>query len=119
MARRGPTDNHFISVSRAGVLMARRKGQAPVAITTVEAGLAIEPPGLPPMRIFFERSGRNRILNVIDFEVGGERLPIEAFFDRFGLLPDDLGRFMRAAVDAALDAAVDGEKAAQKADPSP
>ena len=43
------SDNHFITVSKQGVLMARRKGAAPVAVARAEEGLVVRPePELEP-----------------------------------------------------------------------
>ncbi|MCB9544977.1 MAG: hypothetical protein H6706_03695 [Myxococcales bacterium] len=102
------SDNHFISVSRAGVLLARPKGGAPVAIATCEGGLATPSP-LGPLRVFFDRSGANRHVHVIAVEVDGERLDVDAFLARPGATAEDLGRWMRAAVDAAVAAAQAGD----------
>lgn len=38
------SDNHFITVSRQGELMARRKGHKPVKVADAERGLVVHPP---------------------------------------------------------------------------
>ncbi|MEZ4466023.1 MAG: hypothetical protein R3F43_16585 [bacterium] len=99
------SDNHFISVSRAGVLLARQKGRPPVAIATRDGGLPVPSP-LGPLRVFFDRSGANRHVHVLAVELAGERLDVDDFLTRAGVPAELLGRWMREAVDAALAAAL-------------
>lgn len=101
------SDNHFISVSKRGVLLARRKGQAPVEVATAEQGLEIQPDRGPPRpaRVFFAPGGSNRMVRVLHVTVDGEHLGVDEFLRRYGVSERDLGRWMRAAVDAALDLA--------------
>jgi hypothetical protein len=101
------SDNHFISVSKRGVLLARRKGRAPVEVATAEEGLEIQPDrGLPqPVRVFFAPGGNNRVVRVLHVVIGGEQLEVDEMLRRYEVDERDLGRWMRAAVDAALDRA--------------
>lgn len=102
-------DNHFITVSRAGVLMARRKGRPPVAIAHASEGLRVSPDepalarGVPPELIVrFRHGGDNREVCVLDVNVGEFVLEIEPFMERYSVSGPELGRWMRAAVEAVL-----------------
>lgn len=104
------SDNHFISVSRAGELMARRKGQAPVRVATVAAGILVETDdaaranGAPSrVRVHFAAGGGNRRLHVTGVEVDGVVLDVDAFLSRHAVTEEALGRWLRAAVERALD----------------
>ncbi|MCA9655817.1 MAG: hypothetical protein H6712_35380 [Myxococcales bacterium] len=103
------SDNHFITVSKQGVLMARRKGAAPVAVARAEEGLVVRPePELEPgavVRVRFAPGGRNREVLVMGVVVGDEELEVEELLARYGLDEAELGRWMRRAVEEALDAA--------------
>jgi hypothetical protein len=104
----GVSDIHFISVSKRGVLTARRKGRAPVEVATAEEGLEIQPDraDLPrPVRVFFATGGRKQVVRVLHVTIGGEQLEVDEFLRRYGVSERDLGRWMRAMVDAALDRA--------------
>ena len=111
------TKNHFISVSRNGVLMARRKGQAPVAVAEGAVGIEIEPDsdsaarGVPsPLRIRFRHGGNNREICVTDVMVGTDALDVAVFQQRFSVADDLLGAWIRSAVEAALDRAAMGKQ---------
>ena len=102
------SDNHFITVSRAGELMARRKGCAPVCVATTASGIAVETDEAARMHgapasvlVRFGPGGRNRELHVTAVEVDGVALAVEAFLSRFGVPDDALGRWLRAAVERA------------------
>ncbi|MCB9570218.1 MAG: hypothetical protein H6710_23910 [Myxococcales bacterium] len=105
--------NHFISVSRAGALIARRVGEAPVAIADVEAGLWVSPPpgrGSPaPFRVFFERRPgaprRSVWVTAIAAADTSERVDVDAFLAAHAITEEELGAWMRAAVDEALEQA--------------
>lgn len=106
------TNNHFISVSRSGELMARRKGAAPVCVATVADGLVVQTDeiarargGSPSVRVRFGHGGNNRELRVDAIEIEGESLDVDTFCARFGVTDASLGRWIRAAVERALDAA--------------
>jgi hypothetical protein len=96
--------NHFITVSKQGVLMARRKGGAPVAITTAKEGLAVETdrPELGPIRVLFMHGGGNRMLHVTEIVSAGRTLSIADFQAEHGVTDETLGRWIRAAVERAL-----------------
>ena len=98
--------NHFITVSKQGVLMARRKGQSPIAVTTAAEGLSVstERPSLPTIRVFFEHGGGNRMLHVLAVGVGEQRVPIETFQSEQGVTDEELGRWIRVAIEQVLDA---------------
>ncbi|MBA3548924.1 MAG: hypothetical protein H0T76_20775 [Nannocystis sp.] len=105
------TDNHFITVSRTGELMARRKGGAPVCVATAATGIEAETDdaaranGAPArVRVHFAPGGSNRRLNVTAVEVDGVVLDVDVFLARFAVPEVALGRWLRAAVDRALDA---------------
>ncbi len=104
------TDNHFITVSRAGELMARRKGGAPVCVATAATGIEVETDdaaranGAPiRVRVHFAPGGSNRQLNVTGVEVEGVVLDVDAFLLRFAVPDVALGRWLRAAAERALD----------------
>ena len=106
---------HFISVSRAGVLVARRKGKAPVNVATAAEGLVVVPDeeargrGLPALlRVFFRHGGRHLHLHVTAVSIGQEQVELNAFQARFSVSNAELGKWIRAAVERALDAA-DGQ----------
>jgi len=101
------SDNHFISVSRDGVLIARRKGYSPVEVARAEDGLEITVEREPPSRAFVElgAGGSHREVRVLGVRVGSESLTIAAFLARFDATEKDLGRWMRVAVERALDEA--------------
>jgi len=106
------TNNHFISVSRSGELMARRKGAAPVCVATVADGLIVQTDetargrGAPPsVCVRFGHGGNNRELRVDAIELDGESLDVDAFCARFGVTDASFGRWIRTAVERALDAA--------------
>lgn len=104
------SENHFITVSRSGELMARRKGGAPVCVATAASGLvadtdeAARANGAPPqVRVHFAPGGANRELNVTAVEADGVVLEVDAFLARFAVPDVALGRWLRAAVERALD----------------
>ena len=104
------TDHHFITVSRAGELMARRKGGAPVCVATAATGIEAETDdaarvnGAPTrVRVHFAPGGRNRQLNVTGVEADGVMLDVNVFLSRFAVPDLALGRWLRAAVERALD----------------
>jgi hypothetical protein len=98
--------NHFITVSTQGVLMARRKGQSPFAVTTAAEGLSVstERPSLPTIRVFFEHGGGNRMRHVLTVGVGEQRVPIETFQSEHAVTDEELGRWIRMAIERVLDA---------------
>lgn len=100
------SDNHFITVSRAGELWARRKGRAPVLVASAAAGIAVEPDaeararGAPPtVTVRFAHGGGNRELRVLTIESAGELLEPDAFLARFDVSAATLGTWIRAAID--------------------
>lgn len=104
------SNNHFITVSRTGELMARRKGGAPVCVATAALGIVVETDdvartnGAPAtVRVHFDRSGGNRRLHVTGIEVEGVVLEVDPFLVRFSLQEAALGAWLRAAVERALD----------------
>ena len=106
------TANHFITVSRNGVLMARRKGQAPVAVAESTVGIEIAPDsesvarGVPsPFRVRFRPGGNNREICVTEVVVGADALDVAAFQQSYAVSDDLLGAWIRAAVEAALSRA--------------
>lgn len=107
------SDNHFISVSRRGELIARRKGHAPVHIADAEHGLEVRPSegavgrGVPGrLRILFAHGGSHHQVHVTEIVVDDRRMGVAPFQERYGVTDAELGQWMRAAVDAALDAAI-------------
>jgi hypothetical protein len=108
---RDRTDNHFISVSRHGELMARRKGQPPVRITSGEEGLVIatdeaaRATGMPEtLRIHFEHGGGNRTLCVTTVVTpDGSALDVDAFLERHNVPEPTFAQWIRRAIDDALD----------------
>lgn len=98
--------NHFITVSKRGELMARRKGQPPVKVATAAEGLrvATDDPALTVV-VHFDHGGGNRQLCVTTVQRAGETLSVQGYQARFQVSDEALGRWIRAAVDAALDAA--------------
>ncbi len=106
------SDNHFISVSRRGDLIARRKGHAPVTIANAEHGLAVHPHedaiarGVPAsFRVIFAPGGSLREVHVTAIVVADRRMEIDAFQAAYTVSDAELGHWMRAAVEHALDAA--------------
>ena len=92
--------------------MARRKGSAPVRIADAREGLVVRPApedierGVPnPLRVLFGHGGNNREVLVTEILAEGERLDVETFQARYAVSDEALGRWMRAAVEAALDVA--------------
>lgn len=103
-------DNHFITVSRKGDLMARRKGCPPVCVATatsglmVEAGASARERGAPAeLCVRFAHGGGNRMMRVISIESGGTAWSADELLLRFGVTERDLGQWIRAAVERALD----------------
>lgn len=98
--------NHFITVSRQGVLMARRKGRAPIAVAVADEGLSVatERPSLPTIRVFFGHGGGNRMLHVSTVAVSEQRLPVETFQSEHAVTDEELGRWIRMAIEQVLDA---------------
>ncbi len=106
------SDNHFITVSRWGELMARRKGRAPVKIADAEHGLVVHPPehavarGVPAVfRAMFKHGGKNRELHLTEIVVEERHIGIGAFQIEYVISDEELGHWLRTTVDAALDAA--------------
>jgi hypothetical protein len=104
------SDNHFITVSRTGELMARRKGGAPVRVAAASSGLVVDTDdaarasGAPAtVRVRFTAGGGNRRLHVTAIEVDGASLEVDEFLARFAVPEAALGRWLRAAVERALD----------------
>jgi hypothetical protein len=104
------SDNHFITVSRTGELMARRKGGAPVRVATTASGLVVDTDdaardrGAPAtVRVRFTAGGGNRRLHVTVIEVDGASLDVDEFLARYAVPEAALGRWLRAAVERALD----------------
>jgi hypothetical protein len=102
---------HFISVSRAGVLVARRKGHPPVEITTAAKGISIAPEeeaqarGVPKaVRVLFAHGGGDRQLFVTALVMEEGSLDVREFQSRYSVSDSELGKWIRAAVDRALDA---------------
>lgn len=107
------TNNHFISVSRRGELMARRKGQPPVHITTAHEGLLVTPDdparaaGVPPtLRVHFEHGGGNRTLCVTSVVTpDGTTLDVDAFLERHAVAEPTFAQWIRRAIEESLDRA--------------
>lgn len=103
--------DHFISVSRQGALMARRKGCAPVEVAGVEGVLvttddAARARGVPAeVRVRLGPGGSHRSIRVLEVEIASARIEIGVFQARFEVDDARLGRWLRVAVDAALDRA--------------
>lgn len=102
--------NHFLSVSRAGVLCARRRGEAPVEVATGAAGLEVALPpdrlaGVVTIRVFFayRRATPRRSVLVTEVEIDGARVDVDAFLAAHGVAAEELGAWMRSAVERALD----------------
>lgn len=102
---------HYITVSRAGDLMARRKGRPPVRVATAASGIDVQTDdaarahGAPPtVRVRFAHGGGDRELRVMAVEVDGAALDPDAFLARFEVTDAALGRWLRAAVERAIDA---------------
>jgi hypothetical protein len=109
---RSKANTHFISVSRAGMLVARRKGHPPVEIATAAGGLSIAPDeeararGVPPtVRVFFAHGGGDRQLLVTALATEEGSLEVNEFQSRYSVSDSELGRWIRAAVERSLDAA--------------
>lgn len=101
---------HFISVSRRGELFARRIGAAPVRITAAGEPLVLtvpERPELADLRVHFShtRATPRRSVHVTAVELAGLRLPVDEFQARHHVGDDELGQWMRAAIDRILDRA--------------
>jgi hypothetical protein len=96
--------NHFITVSKQGVLMARRKGGAPVAVATAKDGLAVETdrPELGTIRVLFAHGGGNRRMHVTEIVVAGRAMTVDAFQAERRVTDEMLGAWIRAAVERAL-----------------
>jgi hypothetical protein len=100
------SNNHFISVSKRGELVARRKGSAPRVIATVADGILVRSDeaagvqGCPPeVRVHFLGGGANRELRVLTID----GLDVAEFQAKFGVSDEALGRWLREAVERALD----------------
>lgn len=100
------SNNHFISVSKRGELVARRKGSAPGVVATVAEGIVVRSDeaarlqGAPPeVRVHFLGGGANRELRVLTIE----GLDVAEFQAKFGVTDEALGRWLREAVERALD----------------
>jgi hypothetical protein len=111
------TENHFISVSRKGVLMARRKGGRPVAVAEGSVGIEVVPDaesvarGVPSLlRVRFRHGGSNREICVTDVVVGQDALDVAVFQQRFTVADGLLGSWIRNAVEAALNRAERGQQ---------
>lgn len=110
---RARTDNHFISVSRRGELIARRKGRAPVSIARAEGGLVVHTDeagraaGVPPvLRLSFAHGGGNRTLCVTSIApLDGASVDVDAFLERHGVEEQALAAWIRSAIESALDRA--------------
>ena len=106
------SSNHFISVSKKGRLFARRKGQPPVEICGGDVGLEVAPDlearrrGVPaPLFVRFVPGRVNREVRVTDIAFAGQVVLLAQFQRTFEVSDDELGRWMRAAVEEALDRA--------------
>ena len=106
------TDNHYITVSRNGELMARRKGHGPVRVATIASGLVVDTDEASRARgadnvvcIRFASGGGNREMRVMAIEHRGETMEVDAFLTRFEVTEQALGRWIRAAIERALNAA--------------
>jgi hypothetical protein len=97
--------NHFITVSKQGVLLARRKGGVPVAVATAKDGLVVETdrPELGAIRVMFMHGGGNRRLHVTDIVEAGFAKPVGVFQTEHGVTDETLGTWIRAAVERALE----------------
>lgn len=100
------SNNHFISVSKRGELVARRKGSAPRIVATVANGIVVlsdetaRLQGCPPeVRVHFAAGRANRELRVLTVE----GIEVAAFQAEFGVSDEALGRWLREAVERALD----------------
>jgi hypothetical protein len=100
------SNNHFISVSKRGELVARRKGSAPRVVATVAEGIVVQSDeaarlqGAPPeVRVHFLGGGAHRELRVLTIE----GLDVAEFQAKFGVSDEALGRWLREAVERALD----------------
>ncbi|WP_375759816.1 hypothetical protein [Corallococcus exercitus] len=109
---RATTNNHFITVSRAGALMARRKGAAPVCVALAATGLRVETDAAARARgapetvvVRFAPGGGNREIRVTGIEHQGAEMEVDAFLARFEVSEKALGQWIRAEVERALDAA--------------
>lgn len=101
---------HFISVARNGDLHARRVGAAPVRIAAAGQPLVLTVPGRPELadlRVYFDRAPATprHHVHVTTVELAGLRLPVEEFQTRHHVGDDELGQWMRAAIDRILDLA--------------
>lgn len=101
---------HFISVAGNGDLHARRVGAAPVRIAAAGQPLVLAVPDRPELadlRVYFDRAPGTppHHVHVTTVELGGLRLPIEEFQARHHVGDDELGQWMRAAIDRILDLA--------------
>jgi hypothetical protein len=110
VARERP-GNHFISVSRRGELLARRKGSAPIHVADAVHGLRVRPcaeavaRGVPSeLRVKFMPGGSARDVCVTEIVVDGRDVEVAAFQRTYSVTDAELGAWMRAAVDEALDA---------------
>lgn len=96
---------HFITVSRRGVLTARRRGQAPIEIARAEDGLEVRFAGeAGVVRVRFEPGGGNLAMHVTGVVLKATFVPLEQFQQQFQISDAELGQTIRAAIDAALDA---------------
>ncbi|UQA56981.1 hypothetical protein [Polyangium aurulentum] len=112
---RAATNNHFITVSREGALMARRKGAAPVRVALAATGLRVETDAAARARgaaetvvVRFAPGGGNRQMLVTGVEHEGVVMDVDAFLARFEVSEIALGKWIRATVERALDAASNG-----------
>lgn len=100
---------HYISVARNGDLHARRSGAAPVRIAAADQPLVLladARPELADLRVHVEHvphAPRHHV-HVTTVELAGVRLPVEEFQARHHVSDEQLGQWMRAAIDRILDA---------------
>lgn len=109
-----PAKNHYISVSREGRLLARRAGGRQVQVCDGAGRVRVTPDpealaaGVPAELVAVVRHDRRAHRREVMVEAvlaGGEEIETNAFLERFALPGERLGRWLRAAVEAALDRA--------------